>query len=147
PLFRSWHLSGKRKLRALGDLFLPRGGSDDESLESFVLRRLGPEMLERVAQPLVAGIHAAEPSTMSLRASFPRFLDMEREHRSLFLAARAARKKATGASGSHFVTFARGMGQLIDALVEAIGPAYVRAEVAVTIMQATSSVLQHRVVV
>lgn len=136
PLFRSSLLSWKGKLRVLGDLFLPRGGSDDESLESFVLRRLGPEMLERVAQPLVAGIHAAEPSTMSLRASFPRFLDMEREHRSLFLAARAARKKATGASGSHFVTFARGMGQLTDALVEAIGPAHVRTGVAVTDLEA-----------
>src|SRR5690606_27122092 len=89
-----------------------------------------------VAQPLVAGIHAAEHSTMSLRASFPRFLDMEREHRSLFLAARAARKKATGARGSHFVTFARGIAQLIDALVEAIGPAYVRTGVAVTDLEA-----------
>ncbi len=51
----------------------------DESLESFVVRRLGREVLERIAEPLIAGIHAAEPSTMSLQASFPRFLEMERE--------------------------------------------------------------------
>jgi oxygen-dependent protoporphyrinogen oxidase len=132
PLFRSSLLSWRGKLRVLGDLFLPRGGGEDESLESFVLRRLGHEMLERVAQPLVAGIHAAEPHTMSLRASFPRFLTMEREHRSLILAARAAMKRAPQQNGrSHFVTFTRGMGQLTEALVGVTAPADVRTGVAV----------------
>ena len=34
------------------------------------MRRLGREMLDRIAEPLIAGIHAAEPSTMSLATSF-----------------------------------------------------------------------------
>ncbi|HLU52365.1 MAG TPA: protoporphyrinogen oxidase [Acidimicrobiia bacterium] len=133
PLFHSSLLTWRGKLRVLGDLFLPRGGGEDESLESFVLRRLGREMLERVAQPLVAGIHAAEPRTMSLRASFPRFLEMERNHRSLVLAARAATKRAPKTDGrSHFVTFAGGMGRLTDALADSISAAEVSTGVAVS---------------
>jgi protoporphyrinogen/coproporphyrinogen III oxidase len=111
-------LSWAGRARALADLVLPRSdGVEDESLESFVTRRLGREMLDRIAEPLIAGIHAAEPDTMSLRASFPRLLDMEQEHRSLILAARAATSGPTPAHGlSHFASFREGMGQLVTAL-------------------------------
>ncbi len=40
---------------------------------------LGREALERMAQPMVGGIYTADPETLSLRATLPRFLDMERE--------------------------------------------------------------------
>jgi protoporphyrinogen/coproporphyrinogen III oxidase len=102
----------------MADLVLPRSEQvEDESLESFVTRRLGREILDRIAEPLIAGIHAAEPDTMSLRASFPRLLEMEREHRSLILAARAAASRPAPAHGlSHFASFAEGMGQLVTAL-------------------------------
>lgn len=134
PLVSSSLLSWKGKLRVLGDLILPkrrRGG--DESLESFVVRRLGREVLERIAEPLVAGIHAAEPATMSLLASFPRFLQMEREHRSLILAARAAASKPAPRNGpSYFASFKEGMGELPIALVEAMKGVEVRTGVAVT---------------
>ena len=111
-------LSWAGRARALADLVLPRSdGVEDESLESFVTRRLGREMLERVAEPLIAGIHAAEPDTMSLRSSFPRLLEMEQEYRSLILAARAAASRAAPADGlSHFASFSEGMGQLVAAL-------------------------------
>jgi oxygen-dependent protoporphyrinogen oxidase len=33
-------------------------------------------MLDKIAAPLVGGIHANNPETMSLQASFPRFLKM-----------------------------------------------------------------------
>lgn len=134
PLLRSSLLSWKGKLRVLGDLVLPRGSHDgDESLEAFVVRRLGREVLERIAEPIVAGIHAAEPSTMSLLASFPRFLDMEREHRSLIVAARsAASKPAPGDGLSYFVSFKEGMGELPAALVGALTGVDIRTGAAVS---------------
>lgn len=134
PIVRSSLLSWKGKLRILGDLLLPRrhfGG--DESLESFVVRRLGREVLERIAEPLIAGIHAAEPATMSLLASFPRFLQMELEHRSLILAARsAASKPAPGNGLSYFASFKQGMGELTVALVGAMKGVDIKTGVAVT---------------
>ena len=80
------------------DLLLPRkstNGSTDESLASFVRRRLGEEALARMAQPMVGGIYTADPETLSLRATLPRFLDMEQKHRSLILAmcGKAGRRK------------------------------------------------------
>ncbi|MGH8916677.1 MAG: protoporphyrinogen oxidase [Acidimicrobiia bacterium] len=133
PLLGSSLLSWPGKLRVLADLVLPRRNEPgDESLQSFVERRLGHEVLERIAEPLIAGIHAAEPSTMSLQASFPRFLQMEQDHRSLILAARAAASRRPGSGSSHFASFERGMGQLTGALSEALAGADIRTDVSVT---------------
>jgi protoporphyrinogen/coproporphyrinogen III oxidase len=121
-------LSWRGKSRALADLVLPRSSLlGDESLESFVTRRLGREVLDRIAEPLVAGIHAAEPGTMSLQASFPRLLEMERAHRSLILAARSAASRPAPANGlSHFASFEGGMGELPAALVASLAGADLR---------------------
>ncbi len=133
PLFRSSLLSWKGKIRVLGDLVLPRRRDGaDESLESFVVRRLGREVLDRIAEPLIAGIHAAEPATMSLRASFPRFLDMEREHRSLILAARSAASKPAPGALSYFTSFEAGMGELVAALVKEMKGVEIKTGRAVT---------------
>ncbi len=117
-LFGSTLLSWRGKTRLLGDLVIPRSRDDsEESLESFVTRRLGREYLDRVAAPLIGGIHGAEPGSMSLQAAFPRLLEMEREHRSLILAARSM--EADQATQSHFASFEHGMGELVTALVGA----------------------------
>ncbi|MGH8959506.1 MAG: protoporphyrinogen oxidase [Acidimicrobiia bacterium] len=138
PLFGSSLLSWRGKLRAAADLLIPRRLAEgDESLESFVVRRLGREVLDRIAEPLIAGIHAAEPATMSLRASFPRFLEMEREHRSLILAARAAGSKRARSSYSHFASFKNGMGELTQALVKALEDIDLRTGVHVTRLRST----------
>src|SRR5262245_21622732 len=85
------------KVRMSADLLLPRrklsSSTDDESLANFVRRRLGQEALERMAQPMVGGIYTADPEQLSLRATMPRFLEMEREHRSLILAMWRHRQK------------------------------------------------------
>jgi len=118
-------LAGKARMAA--DLLLPRkssNGTTDESLASFVRRRLGTEALERMAQPMVGGIYTADPETLSLRATLPRFLDMEREHRSLILAMlRQGQSQKTGTSGARyslFLSFDRGMQVLVDALAKQI---------------------------
>src|SRR5262244_933888 len=119
PLF-SW----RGKARMALDLLLPRGGGalgDDESLGAFVRRRLGREALERVAQPLVAGIYTADPDDLSLTATMPRFSELERRERSIILALWRANRRApqTGTSGARwslFVTFQNGMEEMVTAL-------------------------------
>ena len=118
PLF-SW----PGKLRMALDLVLPRGDGGDESLADFVTRRLGTEALARVAQPLVGGIYTADPHRLSLAATMPRFLEMERASRSIILAmwrqqrAAARRNTDSGARWSLFLSFDGGMQCLLDALV------------------------------
>ena len=134
-------LSWAGRARALADLVIPRSdGVEDESLESFVTRRLGRQILERIAEPLIAGIHAAEPGTMSIRAGFPRLLEMEREHRSLILAARSAASRPVPSHGlSHFASFANGMGQLVTALAADSRGAEIRTGIGVTGIDAAGS--------
>lgn len=124
PLALSGLFSPLGKLRMALDTILPKRNVDDESLESFVTRRLGREALDRVAQPLVGGIYTADPATLSLAATMPRFLEMERKHGSIIRALReqsrtsAATREASGARYSLFVSFAEGMEVLVKSLRE-----------------------------
>lgn len=134
PIF-SW----PGKLRMALDLVIPRKISDeDESLADFVRRRLGREALERMAQPMVSGIHAADPESLSLQAVMPRFVEMERTHGSIIRALLKSRQKrvpARGVSGPRyglFATFQDGMQTLVDALVSKIPPGAVRLNASVT---------------
>ena len=99
PLLASRLFTWPGKLRMALDLVLPRGGEADESLGAFVRRRLGREALERVAQPLVAGIYTADPDDLSLTATMPRFKELERRERSVILGHVARRARAPGRGG------------------------------------------------
>ena len=84
PFVRSNLLSFKGKVRAAMDLFIPKRRSEgDESLSEFVRRRLGQDILDKIAEPLVAGIHAGNPDTMSVKSTFPKFIKLEEEYGSL----------------------------------------------------------------
>ena len=82
PFFRSRLFSWPGKLRMGLDLLLPRGpATADESIASLVRRRFGQEAVERLGEPLMAGIHAGDPERLSMRATFPRLVDLEARHR------------------------------------------------------------------
>lgn len=125
PLIRTPLFSWRGKLRMALELVLPHGKPDgDESLASFVRRRFGPELLERVAQPLIGGIYAADPEKLSLKATMPRLLEMERTRRSVTWAMwleqkrRSQNSKAgSGARWSLFLTLAGGMQELVEAII------------------------------
>src|SRR5262249_23802802 len=139
PLLTTPILSLRGKLRMLLDLILPRRDDEgDESLAAFVKRRLGREALERLVQPLVAGIYTADPADLSLKATLPQFAAMEQAHGSLIRGAlrqarqaRSAEKNASGARYGLFVTLAEGMDTLPRALAAALPPGTVRTGTAV----------------
>jgi len=129
PLLKSPLFSPLGKARILLEPFIPRrvhDGEHDESLAGFVTRRLGREALERVAQPLAGGIYTADPATLSVNATMPRFVEMENRYGSLIRGLRAAARTAAGARDggarwSLFVSFRDGVGALVDALVARLG--------------------------
>jgi oxygen-dependent protoporphyrinogen oxidase len=124
PLVRSPLFSLGGKLRMGLDLVLPRRrAGDDESLATFVRRRLGREALDRVADPLASGIYTGDPDRLSLRATMPRFAEMEARHRSLILGLRRRAGEAKGVAGARyglFVSHRDGMGAFVDALAARI---------------------------
>jgi len=125
PLMTTPLLSPLGKLRAAMEPFIPvRRDVQDESVGDFVTRRLGREVLDHLAQPLVGGVYNADPFELSLNASTPHFKDMELKHGSLLKAMAhrrmSSQKKVSGARYSLFATFPKGMQTLVDAMASKI---------------------------
>jgi oxygen-dependent protoporphyrinogen oxidase len=129
PFLYSRLISWPGKLRMGMEIFVPRArGDEDESLAGFVRRRLGNELLNKIAGPLMGGIHAADPERLSLKSTFPIFLEMEKKHGSLVrgMMKRAKRpgKSKAGHHAAHgakrppmFMSLRGGLQQLSEALV------------------------------
>lgn len=115
PLF-SW----KAKIRLAGELFArkaPKG--TDETLATFVRRRLGQEMLDYTINPFVGGVYAGDPAELSVRYGFPKLYRLEQNHRSLILGTMALgreRKRAGTAYKTRLVSFPNGLQALPDQL-------------------------------
>ena len=160
PLATTTLYSWPAKFRMALDWFLPRkvkwapgetAQDHDETLESFVVRRMGRESLERLAEPLVGGVHASDPSEMSLAATFPNFLEMEQQFGSLirgFLNERKKREemrkkyppKPGAKPWAFFNTFKRGMQELTDGMADAIGRERIRTGVVATAIERAGDV-------
>ncbi|HXC62644.1 MAG TPA: protoporphyrinogen oxidase [Nitrospiria bacterium] len=125
PFLKSPLISPLGKLRMGLDLFIPpKADKQDESLASFVQRRLGKEALERIAEPLLAGIYAGDPKQMSLASTFPQFREIEQKHGSLTRGMLARRRAVTPVSSRYtmFMTLKEGMGELVETLTKRLDP-------------------------
>ncbi len=155
PLATTSLYSWSAKFRMALDWFLPRKSvwaegetaqDHDETLESFVVRRMGRESLDRLAEPLVGGVHASDPGEMSLAATFPNFLEMEQQFGSVirgFLNERKKREemrrkyppKPGAKPWAFFNTFHRGMQRLTDGMADAVGRERITTGVRVTSLE------------
>lgn len=123
-------LSPLGKVRAALEFFIPgRKNDEDESMENFAVRRLGREVFDRLIEPLVSGVYAADMKKLSLLATLPRFREMEKKYGSLIWAMRQNRKIAqkeaaatqkeetqSGPRYNMFVTIRGGLSRIIDAI-------------------------------
>jgi oxygen-dependent protoporphyrinogen oxidase len=139
PFLRTRLFSWRGKLRMGLDLVAPRGDGGDESIASFLRRRLGREAVELLGQPLLAGIHSGDPERLSLKATFPRLADIEARHRSLLRGFRAAARggRPAAEAGSAFYSLKDGLGALAGALVAALPPESLRPATAVAAVART----------
>ena len=120
-------LSEEGKRRALEEKhFRPSdAGAGDESAGEFLERHFGPEMVDRIFEPLLAGIYAGDLYRLSLEATFPQFREIERRHGSLMAGIREARlaepaQMQSGGEersiGSVFLNFRRGLSTVTETL-------------------------------
>lgn len=90
-------LSFKAKLRVLMEpLVRTRTQESDESVASFVRRRLGHEVLDYAVDPFISGIFAGDPETLSMAHAFPRVAELERQYGSLSKGLMMTRKQLAG---------------------------------------------------
>ena len=135
------------KFRAGMDLFIPKkklapGEFNDETLEHFIVRRMGREILDRLAEPLVGGVHGSDPGQMSLAATFPNLLEMEQKYGNMITGFLAQRKMVEEMKAKHppdpknprtfFTAFTGGMHEFTEAMADLAGREKIRTGVEVT---------------
>ena len=139
-------LSVAGKIRLLAERLVPRRtDGEDESLADFARRRLGREVFERLVQPLVGGIYAADPEKLSMRATLPRFVEMERRYGSL---TRGARRQTDGegegitSSGARYGLFVAprgGMSSLVQRIADRLPAGSARLNAPVEAIERSAS--------
>lgn len=136
PILTTPLLSPLGKLRLAWEYFTPKKkDTADESLESFVTRRFGREAFDRLIQPLIGGIYTADPSLLSMLATLPQFVEMERKAESLIRGVRSqgsgVKAQGSGARYGMFLAPRDGMQRLVDALAAKLPPGVVRLNASV----------------
>ncbi|MCP1145856.1 protoporphyrinogen oxidase [Lysinibacillus endophyticus] len=113
-------LSGK--LRAVGDLLLPKTRDDeDEPIGDFFRRRFGKEVVENLVEPLLAGTFAGDIDHLSIQSMFPQFYQLEKEHRSLILGMKKSSHQPNSQNES-YQTFKNGLETLIESIESSLSP-------------------------
>jgi protoporphyrinogen/coproporphyrinogen III oxidase len=135
PLATTPILSPLGKARAAMEYFIPpRAGESDESMAGFVRRRLGREVFQRLVEPLISAVYAADMEKLSLLATMPRFRQMEKEHGGLIRAMRKQMRSArqpqtqSGPRYSMFVTLEEGLSSLVAAIAAKLPDDAIRLE-------------------
>jgi oxygen-dependent protoporphyrinogen oxidase len=109
------------KLRMAREWFHPpRPAGGDETVAALVERHYGPELVDRLADPLLSGVYGGEASGLSVRAVLPRFAEMEAKYGSLGRGMLQARQRMGSSKTPRpplFTSLKDGMQQLVDALV------------------------------
>jgi oxygen-dependent protoporphyrinogen oxidase len=140
PMITSPLFSLPTKIRMAGEWFSNfRNSNGDESVAAFVRRHFGQEMVDRVAEPLLAGVYGGNAEHLSLRAVLPRFAEMEGRHGSLVRATLQARKTTSQTQNQPlFSSLKNGMQQLANALIAALPQQYLRlSEPAISLKKAS----------
>lgn len=122
PLF-----SPAAKLRLMREPFIaPLPAAEDESIASFVRRRLGNEFLDYAIDPFVAGVYAGDPDNLSVACAFPKLKALEANYGSLIRGAIRGRKARAqredkAKDRARMLSFRRGLGQINTALAQKLG--------------------------
>lgn len=115
-------ISWPGKLRLAAEMVIPkRQDASDETLAEFGRRRLGKEALDKLISPMVSGIFAGDPETMSLKSCFPRIHQLEQEYGGLIRAMlRLAKKKRAEVKAGKAVASAAGPGGVLTSFTGGI---------------------------
>ncbi|MCU1289255.1 MAG: oxygen-dependent protoporphyrinogen oxidase [Acidobacteria bacterium] len=115
------YFSMKAKMRLLKEPFVRSKSPENESVAEFFERRLGREIVERAADPFIAGIYAGNPANLSVRAAFPRLYELEKEYGSLLAGSLLSKSEKAPKDFPRTFSFKRGVQTLTERLAEKLG--------------------------
>ena len=117
PFWSSTLISTPGKLRAFLEPLI-RPSSGDMSVDSFLTRRLGHELTQKVAEPLVSAIYGGDIRELSIVSALPRVYQIEQKFGSLWKGMRQASRRRSTPSQPSFLTLRPGMSCLINGLTD-----------------------------
>lgn len=130
--FLSPILSFSGKLRMLREYFTPPVKEDiDETVESFVSRRVGREFYEKLIDAMSTGIYAGDPSKMSMKSCFPKVYWLEKKYGGLIkglIALKKEKKDAKAQPSAVLMSFRGGMSELIQSLENSLSTKILKAK-------------------
>lgn len=119
------YFSWRAKLRLLKEPFVKSKSPQGESVAEFFERRLGREIVERAADPFIAGIYAGNSENLSVKAAFPRLYELERDYGSLLIGSLRSKTEKADADFPRTFSFKNGVQTLTDKLAENLGESIV----------------------
>ena len=138
PFWSSSLISTLGKLRAFMEP-LVRASSGDMSVDAFLTRRLGREMTEKVAEPLVSAIYGGDIRELSTASALPRVFQIEQKFGSLWKGMRRTSRQRSSSSQPAFLTLRPGMSSLINGLTEQLSEISIHRKVVGIQVQRNSS--------
>ncbi|MBU94201.1 MAG: protoporphyrinogen oxidase [Balneola sp.] len=122
-------LSLKAKLRFFAEPFQPIGKNQEESVGSFLRRRLGKEAVNYLADPILSGIYAGDIEKLSKTEILPEFARCESEYRSLFLSILFKNKIKSDSQEQAVFNFRNGLQTLPNRLAEKLSEELIHTKV------------------
>lgn len=115
------YFSLKARLRLLKEPFVRTRSPENESVAAFFERRLGREIVERAADPFIAGIYAGNPENLSVKSAFPRLYELEKAYGSLLFGSLRSKAEKVDKDFPRTFSFVNGIQTLTDKLAESLG--------------------------
>lgn len=139
PTFLSPMFSAATKARIVREwLSPPRPKTNEMTVAEFVERHYGREMVDRVADPLLAGVYGGSADQLSVDAVLPRFVQMETKYGSLGRGMAAAKNVPLSGQRTLFTSLKLGMQQMTSALISRLPINALRAGVSVELIKPES---------
>lgn len=116
PVLRSELFGWGTKLRMGLEVFRNPQALPDRSVSDFVRDHFGPEAVDYLAEPLLAGVYGGSPDDLSAASVLPKFVEYEQRYGSVVVGTFRDKRPKGPAGGGIFKSLKHGVGTLIEAL-------------------------------
>ena len=148
PLFSKEAVTAYRSEVVRADELRASIPQEDESVASFVLRHFGPEVLDRVAAPLLSGVFGGDVHALSARAALPALVELERKYGSVIKGLQDQKTNRQALAGNQesskphqtslFTTLRSGVATMVDRLTAELPREWIRQNATVISLQHTA---------
>ncbi|WP_426446296.1 protoporphyrinogen oxidase [Paenibacillus sp. S-38] len=116
-LAKSTLVSAEGKVAALKDWYTPNETfTKNDSVGSFLEHFLGKELVEKQIAPVLSGVYSGNLADLTIASTLPYLIEYKNKYGSIIRGLSENKEKFKGRGDAKFMSFSRGMSDLIDGL-------------------------------